>query len=109
MREQLSSQKLGSLSDVVKAAADTEAVLTLWRSHGVPNAPVVPFLEQFPAFAVRRLLAAARRLELERGTVLAEPDDDTDGVYVLLDGRVDLHSWIASAHRDAELVRFLAT
>ena len=105
VRQQLDAKKLRSVCGVAKVAADHQAIAARWHDIGAPCVPVVPYLQQFPAFVVRRLLEASKRLDVATGDVIASPGDRKSGVFVLLAGRVDLYSHMLSAARDVDLVR----
>lgn len=105
VRAQLTAQQLHDVSNVSRLAADKQAVNDFWQSLGLCSPPCIPFLDQWPTFATRLLLASAHEIRVHQGDVLFEPWSDIDGVFIILDGRIDLHNrHSGSVHRLAEEV-----
>ena len=105
---QIAAKKRLTLGGVIQnAVTDRQRIAALWAAVGVPEPPTVPFLDQFPAFVVLRLLSDAEVVPLECGAAVPCGQEGA-GCFIVLDGAVDVHSRTASAARSAHLVRFSA-
>jgi hypothetical protein len=84
------------------------AIEKRWKELGVPNSPSVAYLKQFPAFVVRHLLAHAELIHAKPGDVIVSGnmEDRAGGLFLVLHGRVELHSHWVSTARDASIVCF---
>lgn len=113
MRTEKKSHQQGGDAALTSLGRSSSVVAELWRSFGMPYKPCVPYLDQFPPYVARAMLMAAQVEDACQGEVIVQHDAGADrpkeeearGVFVVLHGRVDIHSAVASAARDAALVR----
>jgi hypothetical protein len=93
--------------DFVRQLATTSgAIEKRWKELGVPRGPRVAYLQQFPPFVMRQFLAQAELIHAAPGDILVSGEmvGRKGGVFLVLHGRVDLHSRWPSAARDASIV-----
>jgi hypothetical protein len=98
-----------ALTFVRQLANTAGAMEKRWKELGAPSSPSVAYLQQFPPFVVRHLLAHAELVHANPGDVLVSGnmEDRAGGFYLVLHGRVELHSHWTSAARHAPIVCFV--
>ena len=114
VRKEKKSHQQDGRSALKSLGRSSSVIAELWRGFGVHTTPRVPYLDQFPPYVARAMLMHAEVADFSAGDVIVRHEAGAEwsreqgaayDVFVVLHGRVDVHSSAESAARDTAVVR----